>query len=104
MRKVFNSIPCEIYWWNMGNKKLEHRGSVQEYFTSRSITVRRILSPSKEMYGFRFKISCSSCSVTLDTFQTLERAAMDAIKLYLSMMGDKSTVKVGYIYYKINWR
>lgn len=104
MKKIFSSIPCEIYWWNMGTKKLDHKGNVQEYFTSRRITVRRILSKSKEMQGFRFKISCSSCSVTLDTLQTPERAAMDAIKIFLSMMGDKATVQVAYMNYKMNWR
>lgn len=104
MKKIFSQIPCEIYWWNMGHRKIDHKGNVQDYFTSRSITVRRILSKSGEMQGFRFKIACSSSSVVLDTFQTPERAGMDAIKIFLSMMGDKATVKVSYMEYKMNWR
>lgn len=104
MKKIFSLIPCEIYWWNMGTKKLDHKGNVQDYFTKRSITVRRILSKNKEIQGFRFNISCSSSSVVLDTFLTPERAAMEAIKILLSMMGDKATIQVSHINYNMNWR
>lgn len=99
------SIPCSIYWWNMGHKQKDHDGTVWEYFQKRSIKVTKILSKNKEIEGFRFKISCSSCSVTLDTFQSPERAAMDAIKIFLSMMGDKSIVRIASMWeYKMNWR
>lgn len=104
MKKIFSSIPVQVYWWNMGKKTSDMgSGNAYDYFDAKGIKVTKLLSKSKRE-GFRFKINVSSATVTLDIFDTPEMAAMAAIKTFLSLMGDKSIVTVGPRAYRMNWR
>lgn len=102
--KAFENIPCSIYWWNFGGKTKDFVGTVQGYFDKRDIKVRKFTNKYGNK-GYRFYISVSNTNCRLDVLDIDPvRAAFDAIKLFLSLMGDKTTCKVGYREVKMNWR
>ena len=101
-----------IYWWNMGTKKIDHKGTYKEFFEKREIKIRRnIKHPiTGEKCGTRFYMPIGSSIITFDTFggtQTPWEYAEkfnNAIKLFLTYLGDKSLLLGNNREYKINWR
>ncbi len=95
-----------IYWWNMGNKTLDFKGTIKDYLIKKDIKVTRITNKyDKDIKGYRFRIPLGSCSATLDIFdQNYIRCVNEAIKIFHSLLGDKTLYHSPYRTYKINWR
>jgi len=97
-----------IHWWNMGSKTLDFKGTYKDYLLKKKIKVREITNKfQKDIKGYRFSIPLSSCSATLDIFDYNDyiRCCDEAIKIFLSLLGDKTIFNNGYgRTYKINWR
>lgn len=84
-----------IYWWNMGKKTLDYKGSYTGYFLKRDIKVSRI--KNKTIKGLRFSIPTYSTKIRLDSFSGRNIEAFDdAIKAFLAVMGDKALLINGY--------
>lgn len=102
---IFDKVTSEIFWWNMGKRKLDHRGTATEYLNKRDIKVSAITRKDyPDVKGFRFKIAVSSVTITADVYSDATRAAHEACKLFLSAMGDKALCKTGYLTTQVNWR
>ena len=94
-----------ISWWNFGKKTLDYKGTYQGYLDKRDIKVEDIVHPNDKDYkGLRFKISVSSATCTFDIFDiNYERCYFEAIKIFLSMMGDKTQIITNRWEQKVNW-
>jgi len=95
-----------IWWWNLGTKTLDFKGSYKEFFASKNIKVSKIKHPSvKDVSGYRFKIK-PQYICRLDCFDSdYINNANNAMLIYLTLLGDKTVFHDGYgRVYKINWR
>lgn len=81
-----------IYWWNLGTKTLDFKGSYKDYLLKRGINVEDITHPTqKDVTGWRFTISISSITVVLNIYEAdYAEACDDVIKVFLTIMGDKA--------------
>jgi len=86
-----------IYWWNMGTKTLDFAGTINDYLINKNITYKKI------KHGFKFKISLSGCVVNFQSLNSFDNASVDAIKIFLLLLGDKSLFRVSGRQYKINY-
>ena len=92
-----------VYWWNFGKKTLDYKGTYKGYLDKRGITAKEFIRNG--FYGYRFKISTGSDRVTLETNQyDYSKSCDDAIKIFLSLMGDKATLDTERFTYHVNWR
>lgn len=83
-----------LYWWNMGRKKLDFKGTIGNYFEEKKIKASIITHPkNKETSGYRFILYTGSNKITYDAFyDSFENAAIQVIEFYLSVLGDKATI------------
>jgi len=104
-KKEKENTPITIYWWNMGHKTLDYKGTIKGYLIKRNISVHQIPHPySTITKGYRFKIGTSSSYVIFDGFnKPYNYLAIDAIRLWLMLMGDKAKIETGNRSYNINW-
>ncbi len=96
-----------IYWWNMGSKTLDFKGTYKDYLKKKDIKITKIKHPfSKDTTGLRFKIPLCSSIVRLDTFDSDIINSLDkAIMIISTLLGDKTKFNNGYgREYQINWR
>ena len=105
-KKEREDIPITIYWWNMGHKTLDYKGTIKGYLIKRRTSMHQISHPySNTIKGYRFKIGTSSSYVIFDGFnRAYDDLAIDAIKIWLTLMGDKATIETENRNYNINWR
>jgi hypothetical protein len=94
-----------VYWWNFGKKTLDFKGSYKDYLLKRGITVEDIVHPTqKDIKGWRFTISISSVTAILDIYgPDYAQACDDAIKVFLTIMGDKAKFITPTREFNINW-
>jgi hypothetical protein len=103
-KKEKENTPIKIYWWNMGHKTLDYKGTIKEYLIKRDIRVHQIKDPYDTTKGYRFKIRVGSPHVIFDGFnRSYEDLAIDAIKIRLMLMGDKARIDTESRSYNINW-
>ena len=95
-----------IYWWNLGTKTLDFRGSYKDFLKRQNIKVSIICKLDKSIKGYRFNIPCGSSITRFDNFDgDYTASATLAIKLSLVYLGDKAKFIDGYgREHKINWR
>lgn len=95
-----------IYWWNMGEKKLDFSGSYQDFLEDKCFKVKDItFKKMEDVKGFRFKFDLSSSDITLDCWTDYMESCDRAIIIYLTLLGDKTIFINGFgREYKINWR
>lgn len=73
----------------MGRKTTDFKGSYEEYFKEKGITVRKL--PTKNnLEKYRFKIGWSSCNAVFDICGQLKEASKEAVKIFLTVLGDKT--------------
>lgn len=95
-------MPTTIYWWNMGKKTLDYNGTIAGYFKEKGIKISRITHPTqKDLKGYRVRVNVSGIT-TIDTFGTIREAAITGIRVFLTLMGDKSAFHVYSRTYTIN--
>jgi hypothetical protein len=82
----------EVFWWNNGRKTLDFRGTKGGFFKVKGIKWRKIKD------GYRFHISVSGTSVKMECLDP-NQGVKDAIRIFLVMMGDRTTVNGC----RINW-
>jgi hypothetical protein len=95
-----------IYWWNFGKKTLDYEGTYKGFMDKKDIKVTDI-TIGKGKYkskGLHFEIPLSSCKATYETCDGDYRAYDDAIKIFLTLMGDKSKFEASQRVYYINWK
>lgn len=91
-----------VYWWNFGKKTLDYRGTYKGFLDNKGIKVRAF--QRRGFWGWHFKVSVGSCTVTLETPQAdYAQSCDDVIKIFLSIMGDKATLETTRRKYLINW-
>jgi hypothetical protein len=103
--KYKGSEECiDIYWWNMGSRKLDYSGPISGYLDKRNIRVRRLSRPNTLPPCWKFNIPVSSSTVEFITYDSdFYAAATTAIQLFLTLMGDKALIK-GRCNRGVNWR
>ena len=75
----------EVWWWNMGRKQLDFRGTYADYFKKIGAVMR--CSPT----GYIYRIATSSDLVRGSTTDPNPIRALDnAIILFLTLMGDRA--------------
>lgn len=94
-----------IYWWNFGRKTLDYKGSYKGYLNKRNIKVKQINHPIQtDIKGWQFSISVSTGTITLDIFDyDYMRCCDEAIKLFLTIMGDKTKFETPCRTFRLNW-
>ena len=104
-KKEKENTPITIYWWNLGHKTLDYKGTIKGYLIKRDIRVHPIKNPYDDTNkGYRFKIGTSSSYAILEGFnRSYDDLAIDAIKIWFMLMGDKAKIETGNRSYNINW-
>lgn len=103
-RKQEENKEISVHWWNFGSKTLDFKGTYKEYLIKRDIKVNSIKNKYSGSKGYRFKIPLSSCSATLDIFRTdYSECCDEAIKIFLTLLGDKTLFDTERRTYKLNW-
>ncbi len=103
-----NKTDCEqqqisVYWWNFGRKTLDYKGTYKGFLEKKDIIVKSFIRNG--FYGYRFAISVGSERATLETSrQDYSRSCDDAIKIFLTLLGDKSKLNTPRFEYFINWK
>lgn len=86
---------CELYWWNMGRKLLDFKGSLEDLLKSHSITfTARMNKGSKYQYLFTFKNPYGITFKTTGLFSDFRHIAKQFIQMELVRMGDPSQLFV----------
>ncbi len=89
-----------VYWWNFGKKTLDFRGTYRDFFLRQDITSRSVKTG-----GYVFIIPLSSSVTTFRTTDTdYERGASEAIRIFMTLLGDKAKIETPNQEYKVNWR
>jgi hypothetical protein len=78
-----------VYWWNMGKKTLDFRGTYYGFIKDKDIKLKSIRN------GLRLIVRLSQRTFIIEaknirTVYDLRRALDDAIGIYLTNLGDKS--------------
>lgn len=99
------NMNISVYWWNMGKKTLEFKGPYKNYLLNQGISVTDITHPSqKDISGWRFTVSMSSTTITIDSYDPdYMRGCDDIIRSFLLIMGDKARLVTPRREYNINW-
>lgn len=95
-----------IYWWNLGTKQLDFKGTYKDFLKQKGIKISSISYPrDKKLKGLRFKLSLSTI-FTIDSYDNdIINAFNIAITTYLNYLGDKALFTDGYgRKYTINWK
>ena len=105
-RKEAEQKQITLYWWNLGTKTLDFKGTYKEFLSQKGFKISNILFPKdKKIKGLRLKYPLNTITFTIDSYDSDVINAFDmAIKTYLTYLGDKATFKNCYgNKYKINW-
>jgi len=100
-----------IYWWNLGTKTLDHKGTYGEFFKKKEIKISEVKHPNnKEYKALKFNMPIGSSRIifytSLGSKTAWDYAEMfnNAIKLFLTYLGDKTLFYGNNREFKINWR
>ena len=105
-RKEAEQKQITIYWWNLGSKQLDFKGTYKDFLAQKGIKISNISFPiDKKTKGLRFKLSLST-TFTIDSYDSdIINAFNIAITTYLNYLGDKALFIDGYgRTNKLNWR
>lgn len=97
-RKYWEEKEIQVYWWNFGKRTLDYKGTYKGFLEARGIAIEEL----KENH-FRFQMSLSGGKVTLDTTGGYCHGADEAIRIFLTLLGDKATFSGPTGRYRINW-
>jgi len=104
LAKEYGENPVTIYWWNMGTKTKSFSGTITNYLKDRGIKFTPIYNPVVDIPGYRFKIYVSSETITYDIYgDSFNRSAISAIKVFHTMMGDRTLIETINRSIKVNW-
>jgi hypothetical protein len=88
-----------IYWWNMGKKTLDYKGSYKEYLTQKGIKCGEILGRQ----GWWFRIPLVGAKADLEIQGNWREGCDAAIRVFLTLLGDRATLYTSRRKYCINW-
>lgn len=91
-----------VHWWNNGKKTLDFRGKCKDYLKERGF--KAVLKGDR----LSIRVSTSSSNVVLtqrvhNAFGAFD-AMSEAVRIFLTMMGDKATLETNCRKYLLNWR
>jgi hypothetical protein len=102
-KKYWENKNITVYWWNGRTKSLDYKGTYKGFLEAKDIKVRSIKDKNNNR-GWRFKIPLLSCNVIYDDYVTdYFKACDDAIKIFLTLLGDKSKLITWNRELNINW-
>ena len=102
-KREIDTQKITVYWWNFGTKTLDFKGTYKDYFKRRGIKVVPFIR--RGFYGYRFSVCIGSEKIILEAPRNEYRGSCDnIIKMFLTVMGDKSKLLTQYNEYFINWR
>jgi hypothetical protein len=101
-RKYWENKEITVHWWNCGSKTLDYKGTYKGYMKLKGIKVSTLKRNISE--GYRFLIPLSPpCKATLETCGDFSRCCDEAIQIFITLLGDKSTLETPRRTYKIHW-
>jgi len=104
-KEEVETMKISIYWWNFGKKTLDFRGVYKDYLLKIGVSIEDIVHPiQNDVTGWRFTVSMSSTTITLDKYGIdYIQACDDIIKTYLLLMGDRTKFITPRQEFNINW-
>jgi hypothetical protein len=105
-KKYWENQEITVYWWNMGKKTLDYRGTYKGFLEAKDIKVFNISKNigKNGIKGNRFLIPLASCVATLDSFSSdYFQGCDDAIKIFLTLLGDRTKFITPRREFNINW-
>ncbi len=87
-KEYYANKEIQVYWWNMGRKTLDYRGSYEGFLKKKNITITKTLKGT--CAGYHYYISLSTTEATLDAIGDYAQCCNEAIKIFLTLMGDKA--------------
>jgi hypothetical protein len=104
-KEYYDNKEITVYWWNMGSKTLDYRGSYEGYLKLKGVKIVPTTENENYKYpNYHFDIPLFTCRVTLDTSGDYAQCCNEAIKIFLTLMGDKAKLISPKGDYFINWR
>jgi hypothetical protein len=90
----------------MGKKTLDFKGSYDDFFKQKGITLEATnlqnTEPSRIRTSFTMTI-LPSTQVTIEKDSLFQEACLDAVRVYLTLLGDKTLLKTPSRTFRINW-
>jgi len=99
-RKYWENRGMSVYWWNGGKRTLDYIGTYKGFLESKAIVASQIEGTPE---SWHFEIPLASSKATLDTHGDFGRCADEAIQIFLTLLGDKTTFSGSRAIYKIHW-
>ncbi len=93
-----------LHWWNMGRKTLDFKGDIREFLKQKNFKIKPITHPRiEDAKGYAFKFELSSREVLLKIYhKSFEEAAIEAIQIFLTLLGDRATIQAPNKFISIN--
>lgn len=83
--------PITIYWWNMGDKTIDFKGSLGNCLVDKKISFTKVKHPEhKHIIGYRFKYKQGSGTMTYLSYDSFENSVILMISTQLIRLGDKA--------------
>ena len=100
-KKYWENKSITVYWWNYSKKTLDFQGTYKEFLKKKDIKVRQ----NKGTNGYKFTFDIGSSRVVYDIYSVTDyfKVCDEVIKLFLTLIGDKSKLITERNEYKINW-
>lgn len=93
-------LSITVYWWNGPKRELDFEGNYRDYFKKRDIRVTKLQNKP----GWQFDMTLSSTRVVLEARNPdYEVCCTDAVKVFITLLGDKSTLITRRRDYRMNW-
>lgn len=83
--------PITIYWWNMGDKTIDFKGSLGNCLVDKKISFKKVTHPElKHITGYKFSYKQGSSTMTYLSYDAFENSAILLISMQLIALGDKA--------------
>lgn len=83
--------PITIYWWNMGTKTIDFKGTLKECLENKKITYTEVIHPDlKHITGYRFEYKQGSSTMNFLSYDAFENSVILMLSTQLIQLGDKA--------------
>jgi hypothetical protein len=94
-----------IYWWNMGTKTPDFKGTYKEWLAKNEVKVTTVKRKDNDLRDYKVKFTVGGADFTIKYSIDCMDVYNLAIKCFLTYLGDKALLIDGHNRtYKINWR
>lgn len=86
--------PITIYWWNMGDKTIDFKGSLGNCLVDKKISFTKVKHPElKHITGYRFKYKQGSSTMNYLSYDSFENSVILMISTQLIKLGDRARLQ-----------